>query len=380
MAHDIDSISAYGRLWVSGVNGDYQTIYYSSLLREDQWYDGQATPDDDQNTAGIINVSEYWPVDYDHIVNIHAHNGLLIVYGRKSIIVYAGADSGDPAGEDGIRLQDGISNVGLVERDAICNIGTDVMFCDDTGVRSLGRVIQEKSNPIGEPSMNVRREFMEAISEELGSDDELKGIRMAYFPSKSLAVCLFRSADVAYAFSTDRPSSTGGAKVTRWTDCYFDSMYFAEDDKVGRAYLGGSESRGLLRYDGYRSAESYVMDFESIALGATGGTIQTVIPKSIIYLVLAPAQATIGKSKWGFGGYLQYEQGMEIGSRGDTQWGVSQFGLDEYAGAVPGIWKNKVNTIGSGEFMRIGLEITINGGAFSVQEIAVNSAIGRIAA
>ena len=68
---------------------------------------------------------------------------------------FTNANGGDPAGENGIQLQDSISNVGLIERDAICNIGTDVVFCDDTGLRSLGRSIQEKSNPMGEPSMNI---------------------------------------------------------------------------------------------------------------------------------------------------------------------------------------------------------------------------------
>ena len=374
------AISAYGRLWVSGVNGDYQTIYYSSLLREDQWYDGQATPDDDQNTAGIINVSEYWPVDFDQIVNIHAHNGMLIVFGRRSILVYANADKGDPAGEDGIFLQDGISNVGLVQRDAICNIGTDVMFCDDTGLRSIGRTIQEKSNPIGEPSMNVKREFMDMIKFEQDSQTLVNGIKLAYFPSKSMVVCLFSSFQTAYIFSTERPSSTGGAKVTRWTDCYWSSMYFAEDDSIGRPYLGGLDNNGVCQYKGYFGVGPFTMDFESMALGVTGSTIQTVIAKSIIYLVLSQAVPAFAKAKWGFGSYLQYEYNFIIDTKGTTEWAIAEFGEDDFLGGEPGIWKNKVNTIGAGEFMRVGLEIEVNGSPFAIQEIAVNTAIGRIAA
>lgn len=374
------AISAYGRLWVSGVNGDYQTIYYSSLLREDQWYDGKAAPDDDQNTAGIINVSEYWPVDFDQIVNIHAHNGFLLVFGRRSILVYANADQGDPAGENGIALQDAISNVGLVERDAICNTGTDVMFCDDTGLRSLARVIQEKSTPIGEPSMNVKREFMDMIQAEERSEALVKGIKMAYFPSKSLVVCLFRTSGVAYTFSTERPSTTGGAKTTRWTDCYFSAMYFAEDSDIGRPYLAGMNNKGVLRYKGFRGYEPYKISFESMSLGVTQNSVQTVIPKSIIYLVLSPAVPANARSKWGFGSHLDYHYDFRIEPDGTTEYGVAQFGLDEYVGGRSGIWKEKVNTIGAGEFMRVGLEIEINGSSFAIQEIAVNTAIGRIAA
>ena len=374
------AISAYGRLWVSGVNGDYQTIYYSSLLREDQWYDGQGTPDDAQNTAGIINVAEYWPVDFDQIVNIHAHNGFLIVLGRRSILIYANANTGDPAGENGIQLQDAISNVGLVERDAICNIGTDVMFCDDTGLRSLARVIQEKSTPIGEPSMNVKREFMDMIQEEERSTALVKGIKMAYFPSKSLVVCLFRTSGIAYTFSTERPSTTGGAKTTRWTDCYYSAMYFAEDSDIGRPYLAGMNNRGVLRYKGYKSREPYRLGFESVALGITQNSIQNIIPKSIIYIVLSPAVPANSRARWGFGSYLEHHYDFRIEPEGTTEWGVAQFGIDEYVGGRAGIWREKVNTIGAGEFLRVGLEIEINGSSFAIQEIAVNTAVGRIAA
>ena len=374
------AISAYGRLWVSGVDGDYQKIYYSSLLREDQWYDGKDTPDDDQNTAGIIDVSEYWPVDHDHIVNIHAHNGLLIVFGRRSILIYANANTGDPASEGGIFLQDGISNVGLVDRDAVCNIGTDVMFCDDTGIRSLGRVIQEKSNPMGEPSMNIKRELQDMIAKELLSNELVQGVELSYWPSKSLVVCLFRSTSTAYTFSTERPSTTGGAKATRWTNCHFASMYFAEDDAIGRPLLGGIHNTGLLRYQGYISSIPYWMNFESMALGVTGSTVQTLIAKSIIYLVLSQAVPARAKAKWGFGSYLQHEQEFKIETKGTTEFAVALFGKDEFLGGEPGIWKNKVNTIGAGEFMRVGLEIEVDGSPFAIQEIAVNTAVGRIAA
>ena len=377
------AISAYGRLWVSGVNGDYQTIYYSSLLREDEWYDGQPIPDGEDgyyNDGGYINVSEYWPVDFDQIVNIHAHNGFLLVFGRRSILIYANANKGDPAGQDGIFLQDAISNVGLVERDAICNTGTDVMFCDDAGLRSLGRVIQEKSSPIAEPSMNVKREFMDMIQSEERSEALVKGIKMAYFPSKSLVVCLFRTSQIAYTFSTERPSSSGGSKVTRWTECYWTSMYFAEDNAIGRPYLGGTDGRGILQYKGYWGFDPYRLDFESMALGVTGSTIQTLVAKSIIYLVLSQAVPAWAKAKWGFGSYLQYDYDFKIKTKGTTEWGVAEFAVSEYTGGEPGIWKNKVNTIGAGEFMRVGLEIEINGSSFAIQEIAVNTAIGRIAA
>ena len=374
------AVSAYGRLWVSGVDGDYQTIYYSDLLREDQWYDADAIPGDDYNTGGKINVNEYWPVEYDEIVNIHAHNGFLIVFGRQSILLYGNAGNGDPASEDGIFLQDAISNVGLIERDAICNIGTDVVFCDDTGIRSLGRVVQEKSNPISEPSLNIKREFMGMIRDEKASRDLVKGVRLCYLPTKAVFVALFRSASIAYAFSTERPSSTGGAMVTRWTDCWFASMYFAETFDKGIPYLGGTDDRGVMIYEGYRSEEPYKFRFESMVLGISQGQMMDIMSKSIIYLLSSDAVPLNAKALWGYDGYLQFEYDFETNPVGSTEYNVAQWGIDEYLGTGRGIWKNKVNTMGSGTFLRVGLEAQVDAIGFSIQEIAVNTAVGRLVA
>jgi hypothetical protein len=374
------AISAYGRLWVSGVDGDYQTIHYSDLLREDQWYDASADPEDDFNTGGKINVNEYWPVEYDEIVNIHAHNGLLIVFGKQSILIYGNAGNGDPAGEDGIFLQDAISNVGLVERDALANIGTDVVFCDDTGIRSLGRVIQEKSNPIAEPSLNVKRDFMQMIKEERASKSLVAGIRLCYFPTKALFVALFRSTSIAYAFGTERPSSTGGAMVTRWTNCWFASMYFAEAFNKGIPYLGGRDDRAVLVYEGYRSEDSYEFRFESMALGISQGQMMDIMSKSIIYLLSSEAIPLKAKALWGFEGYLNYEHDFKTNPKGSTEYNVAQWGVDEYLGSGTGIWRNKVNTMGSGTFLRVGLSAQVDKIGFSIQEIAVNTAVGRLVA
>ena len=87
--------AAYGRLWVSGVNGNYDTIYYSDLLKPHRWYDGKGEAEDNFNTAGIIDVREYWPNGNDRIKGIAAHNGFLIVFGRQSILIYSGVQ-GDP--------------------------------------------------------------------------------------------------------------------------------------------------------------------------------------------------------------------------------------------------------------------------------------------
>ena len=62
----------------------------------------------------------------------YAHNGYLIVFGANSILIFSGVQ-GDPAGEDGLKLEDAIRDVGLVNQDAMCNVGTDHLFVDSLG-------------------------------------------------------------------------------------------------------------------------------------------------------------------------------------------------------------------------------------------------------
>lgn len=395
-ASDIDgdiAISAYGRLWVSGVDGDYHTIHYSSLLDETQWYDASDVDGSTGNTGGLIDVREYWPVESDSVVGIHAHNGFLYVFGRNSILIYANANAGDPAGENGIALQDAISNVGLVRRDAICNIGTDVLFVDESGVRSMGRVIQEKSTPIGEPSLNIRREIQEVISQEILLDPRWSGIRMEYMPCKSLAVMLCTGLRVAYVFHLNMPSKTGGFKVTRWTNCFWSDSCEVKMEEGDVVYLGGRALRGLLRYEGYLEGdevgvpEPYIMRFESMALALGESPMQTSIPKSIHMVCMGEYVPGQANALWGFSDRMIGNREFTIEVEGGSKYNINEF-TDDGSGDLAGFYGiggqlyagYKINTSGSGELFRAGLEVKVQGGKYALQEIDINYAMGRLTA
>lgn len=386
------AISAYGRLWVTGVNGNYHEIHYSSLLDETKWYDASDTAGANGD-GGVIDVREYWPVDSDSIVNIHAHNGLLLVFGRQSILVYANADSGNPAGENGLQLQDAISNVGLVRRDAICNIGTDVLFVDESGVRSIGRVVQEKSNPITEASLNVRREIQEIITQEIALDQRWSGVKMEYIPSKSLAVMLCCGLRLAYVFHLNMPSKTGGLKVTRWTNCFWNDTAECKTNTGDIVYLAGKPRRGLLKYEGYVEHDEdgdmkpYVYRYESMAMALGGNTMQTVIPKSIYYVCMGEKVVGSANAIWGFSDKMVSNREFQIDIEGTSRYNINEFSED---GVDPNsAWYEqgdshyggyKINTNGSGQLFRVGLEIKVQGGRYALQEFDINSAVGRLTA
>jgi len=81
--------------------------------------------------------------------------------------VYSGAN--DVVTSNVFKLHDTVEGVGCVARDSVQHTGTDIVFLSDSGVRSFGRVIQEKSMPMRDISRNVRNDLVRYVSEEYTS-------------------------------------------------------------------------------------------------------------------------------------------------------------------------------------------------------------------
>lgn len=369
--------AAYGRLWVSGVGGDYETIYYSDLLIPTQWYDGRAVPADAQNTGGIINVNEYWPTGSDRIVSIVAHNNALFILGRESILVYNNAATGDPAAADGIVLADTISNIGCVNRDAVTNIGSDILFVDDSGVRSLGRIVQEKSVPIGDLTANIRRD----ISDVIAQTEDKTTISLSYWPDENLAVVNFNESLQAYALEMRAPSVTGGSKVTRWTNTVWQRALYYELDGEARVVLGSSASGyGLFLYRAGVNYNNTPFEFTYESNTFTFGQPSNLkFVKQIDFTVVSTQVNAQAYAGWGYKNQLEYSKALTIVAQAPALYNVSYFNQgEEYGPGLSIIRRYRVNAKGSGESVVIGFRININGNACSLQEINVQTLLGRI--
>lgn len=368
--------SAYGRLWVAGVNYDYNTIYYSDLLIDNQWYDGKAVPTDSFNTAGIIDVSEYWPNGSDRIVAVEAHNNFLVVFGRQSILLYSsGNNFSDPADVDGLVLQDAISSMGAVSRDAVVNIGAELLYVDDSGVRGLGRTIQEKSVPLGDLTANVKRDISTLIR-----DEPNEAISLFYMPNKNLVICNFAQTEQAYAIEMRAPSATGGNKITRWTNCTFNRGFFVEDNEQSYVLLAGKDSGGVLEYDNYLewTGEPYTMKYHSNAF-SFGDAVRQKFVKQVDFTCVSSfidAPATV---KWGYSGTLDYVANKTIIAQQPSLFNVAYYNqTDKYGKGLTTLKRYRTNTKGSGELVRVALETEIAGNSLSIQEINIQTLMGRI--
>ncbi len=222
-----EAIGAFGRLWIADNPDDNQTVYWSDLLNAKDFTGG---------SSGYINVGKVWPDGIDRIRALAAHNNQLIIFGNHSILIYEGADS--PAT---MSLADTISGVGCVCRNSVQNTGTDILFMSYDGLRSLGRVIQEKSLPISDYSKNIKSELIEILE---GSNAPTSSI---YSPENSFYLVSFLGNDnVTYCFDVKGTTETGGYRVTRWPTSDFRS--FAR--KTDGTLLVGT-FLGIGKYAGY---------------------------------------------------------------------------------------------------------------------------------
>ena len=224
-------LAAYGRLWTADFATDKSTIYWSDLLSGHKWTGG---------SSGSIDISKVWPDGYDEIVALSAHNNRLIIFGKRSIVAYAGAD--DPSA---MALEDTISGVGCVDRDTVQATGTDVLFLSQTGLKSFGRTIQEKSMPISSLSGTITKDIISALTTETES------FRSVYHPEENFYLLTFVSANITFCFDVRGTLENGSYRATRWPGTGFTS-YVRKDD--GTLLIGSS--LGIGKYSGFHIVSS----------------------------------------------------------------------------------------------------------------------------
>ena len=349
-----EAIAAFGRIWTADVTGDTSTVYWSDLLNGNDWVGG---------TSGSIDLTRVWPTGYDTVVALAAHNGFLVMFGRTSILVYGGAD--DPST---MALSDSISNIGCVARDAVVSTGKDLIFLDDSGLRSLSRTIQEKSAPIGDISKNVNTDVKLLYTAETGS------IKMHYSPKQSFVLLNFTTLGIVYCFDTRTPLQDGSFRSTTWSGMRplcFTSLVSEE------LYMG--VATGVSEYGTNRDdAASYQLSYFSHPL-SFGSTSNLKFLKKINLTTFDGAEATVVLS-WAYdysGNYKKQPYVLPKSNAG--QYNISEFNTEaEYSASVNLINRQKINASGQGTVVAVGVETTVDGKSIAIQELNIHALLGRI--
>tara|TARA_R110000744_G_scaffold136799_3_gene246915 strand:- start:248 stop:1771 length:1524 start_codon:yes stop_codon:yes gene_type:complete len=349
-----DVLAAFGRLWVSDIGTDKSTIYWSDLLNGAGWTGG---------STGSIDITKVWPTGYDTIVSLEAHNGFLVIFGRRSIVIYSGAE--DPST---MALSDTISNIGLVSRDAKVSTGKDLIFLDDSGVRSIARTIQEKSAPIGDISKNVNSDIKSLYSAETGK------IKMHYSAIEAFILLNFPALGVVYCFDTRFPLEDGSFRVTTWSHIVPQCFTSTVEELL---YIGNAE--GISKYNGYKdNLVSFQLRYFSHPL-SFGDTSNLKFLKKINLTTFNGGGSTITLN-WAFDYSEAYKKQAYILPQSNVaQYNISEFNtLAEYSSSIALIKRKKINASGQGTVVSVGVETTVDGNSIALQEINIQALMGRI--
>jgi len=345
-------ISAYGRIWCGGISGDTQTVYFSDLLAGTDFRNG---------SAGYLNLQEVLP-NGDPVVAAAAHNGYIIFFGKKNTAIYA-----NPLDTASLTLVEVIANVGCIARDSVQNLGTDVIFLSDAGVRSLQRVIQEKSLPMRDISKNVRDELMSAV----GSETDLTKIKSIYFERDAIYLLTLPTTKFVYCFDTRAALQDGAMRVTIWDSLEPKAFAVTQDRNllIGKPgyigkYFGHSDNGSVYRMQYFTN----YFDFDAAT--------SLKILKKIGWVLIGGTNQSVSV-KWGF----DYTEGYQATTYTlDTatvyEYNIGEYNIAEYSSGIV-LDRFSINAGGQGTVMQLGIEADINGNPLSIQKIDVGIKRGK---
>lgn len=346
-------ISAYGRTWTANNTANKTIVQFSDLLSGFVLSTG---------TAGTLDISEVWPAGSDEIIGLAAHNGFLIIFGRRQILIYSNPQ--DPAA---LSLQDAITGVGCSARDSIVTTGSDVVFLSDSGVKSLQRVIQEKSSPIRDLSANVRDDLLFVLSQ-----DTPENIRAVYSDKEGFYLLSVPNAGFVYCFDLRVTLPNGAARTTMW------------DSLVPRAFLS-RQNKDLLfglkeyvgKYTGYLDNTSNYLFRYFTNYFDFGTPSQLKVLKKI-------GLTTVGGSGYGVSLKFGYDYSDIYNSRTFAlpivevaEYGISEYNIAEYGGSMDKFTSQTIQIGGMGRVIQLGFEVVVDKFLFSIQKIDVFTKLGK---
>lgn len=351
-------LAAFGRMWITSLNNT--AVQYSVLLDETDWT---------SIGAGSIDMRNIWP-DGDTITALAAFNGALVVFGNRNIAVFTdGQGSELGINPENAYLADTIQGVGCIARDSVANVDGDLWFLSSIGLMSLGRLIQEKSNPINNLSANVQdylRGYVRAA--------DMADVRGVYVPEERIYVLTVGS--TALVFDT-RGRLEGGAARCLGNWSAIPKAPLVRADNTFLFSIAGTVGE-IMQYTGYSdNGATYTFDYKSgwIDLTKQG---YLIIPKRIngVYYVGADTSVVF---KWGFD-FNTSERSQTVtftGLNTGAEFGIAEFGIAEWGGGAA-LRNGRVSGGGTGEFIRLGVQASISG-VFAIQQLDLFAKIGRFA-
>jgi len=345
------AISAFGRLWVCDTVLNSTVIHWSDLLTGMQWATG---------SSGSIDISKVWADGSDTITALVAHNGFLIIFGTRQIIIYQGCT--DPAT---MSLADTIIGIGCIARDTVQSTGSDLLFLSSSGVRSLARTIQEKSIPLTDISINIRSTVEAFVTPSTGT------IKSVYSPKEAFYLIHLESSGVTFCFDTRVPLENGAYRATTWAGIAPTALLQTRDNRL----LMGNTS-GITIYDGYIDNDAaYSMSYFTNYLDFGAGSNLKLL-KSLKMTVIGGSNTDITLN-WGYDySYAYKKRKFTLITQVIAEYNIAEYSAGEFNAGVL-VNRPSVNASGGGAVIQIGVEALVNGEPLSIQRITAQATVGR---
>jgi len=352
------AIAAGGRLWV--INGTQ--LSYSQTLIPQTW--------DTTNTINQFDLKLVWRNGMDVGVALAEFNGHLCILGKKTITVYQNYDD-----VTSMSLVENIDGVGCLGRDTVQDIGTDILFLSNSGVRSLGRTIQEKSMPVRDISKNIRQYLLDSAFEETSAE-----IKSVYHAKEGMYLLSLPANNTIFCFDIRQPMEDGSIKVTEWEGTFTAFMSAIS----GTLYIGSA---------GYINTYSDYLD--GVTSDASGGTPYDIVFESgwtdfggeVSSMLKLPkrmsitAYGGIGQDflfKWAFDYSLSFKSATISATLGSVdEYGIGEYGISEFSGGLD-FTRLQRSIIGTGRIMKVGIETVCNGRFVAFQRLTTQLKLGKM--
>lgn len=356
--------AAFGRLWASRSDGT--TLAYSALLDGTDWSGAD---------AGVFDLTNVWR-GTDTIQAITEFNGLLVVFGKNNIVFYTDG-KGSALGIDPVEMYvvDIVSGTGCIARDSIQLVDGDLWFLSFNGLQSLGRVVQERSNPLDNISKNVQDAL---LAEAVTSGYDLNKLRSAYSPRDRFYLLSLPdytgASGGAFVFDTRGKMEDGSARCMGTWTLAPTGIAVTRNSVVYMSIVGPTGEVGT--YSGATDdGTSYDFQFETGWLDLTQQGF-LLFPKRYSGIFFTDADISVN-FKWAF----DFDESFKSRARsfqvdGAALYGTAVWGTDVYGGGVS-LRDGKVPAAGNGQYVKLGISATITGTTFAVQQLNLFCKIGR---
>jgi hypothetical protein len=360
-------LSAFGRVWLSNVDG--HQVHYSALLDATDWT---------SSDSGVIDLWNVWP-DNDEIMGLAAHNGALVIFGRRTIVFYTDGQ-GSALGVDPTQMYvvDIIKGTGCIAKYSIQHVDGDIWFLSEHGLQSLGRLQTERSNPLNNLSKNVQDELSQRV-DTLSDINDLRSVFSARNRVYLLALPSGSGTEtgVSFVFDTRGRLEDGSARCMGMWTLVPRAVVSSVDNSILMQVVGADGEIGSYSNQ-TDDGDSYIFTYESGWMDLTQQGF-LLFPKRYEGIFYSDAAVTV-QFKWAFDFENEFNVLSKtfVGSGGGMEWNVGEWGEDEWSGGVL-LRRGKTTPGLNGEYIKLGINSTIDGSTFAVQQLDLFAKIGRYA-